>query len=139
MTFGERYAQTGAQIQAYVAGLPVWVNVWRGWMFLVFTLAVVFAVRSREARWLGVTMIVSLFAYNLASMAFGVGRFPSIAFLVFWTPLGIYLARRRSALPKESRLDRVYAAWVTVALATLVVSLCFDTYNVAYSLVRGVP
>src|SRR5262249_58467614 len=108
MSFGERYAQTGAQIQAYVAGLPVWVNVWRGWMFLVFTLAVVFAVRSREARWLGVTMIVSLFAYNVASMAFGVGRFPSIAFLVFWTPLAIYLARRRPALARDSVLDRVY-------------------------------
>ena len=139
MTFGERYAQTGAQIQAYVAGLPVWVNVWRGWMFFVFTLAVVFAVRSREARWLGVTMIASLFAYNVASMAFGVGRFASIAFLVFWAPLAIYLARRRPELPRESVLDRVYAGWVAVALATLVISLCFDTYNVAYSLVRGVP
>lgn len=139
MTFAERYAETGARIQAYVAALPVWVNVWRGWMFLVFTLAVVFVVSRREARWLGVTMIASLFAYNLASMRFGVGRFPSIAFLVFWTPLAVYLARRRPSLPSETRLDRAYATWVAIALATLVVSLGFDTYNVAYSIVRGVP
>ena len=43
---------------------------------------IVFVIWKREARWLALTMIVSLFAYNLVSMASGVGRFPSIAFVV---------------------------------------------------------
>ena len=37
------------------------------------------------------------------------------------------------------RFDRVYSWWVTTALATLLVSLAFDTYNVVYSVVMLVP
>ena len=137
--FLERYRATAAELEAYVNGLPLWVNVWRGWMFFIFTAAVVFVLWKREARWLGLTMIVSLFAYNVVAMFSGVGRFPSVAFLLFWSPLAVYLARRRAQLAAATRFDRVYSWWVTAALATLIVSLAFDTYNVAYSLVAGVP
>jgi hypothetical protein len=137
--FWQRYAATEAELQRYVSGLPLWVNVWRGWMFLVFGAAIVFVLWKAEARWLALTMIVSLFAYNVVSMTSGVGRFPSIAFLVFWTPLAVHLARGRAHLASATRFDRAYAAWVSTALATLVVSLAFDAYNVVYSLSTGVP
>jgi hypothetical protein len=137
--FLTRYRATEADLQAYVDGLPLWVNVWRGWMFLIFTSAVVFVIWKREARWLAVTMVVSLFAYNLVSMAFGVGRFPSIAFVVLWSPVAVYFARRQQRLAAAGTFDRVYAWWVTAALVTLVVSLAFDTYNVAYSVITGAP
>ncbi len=135
--FAARYQSTEAALQSYVDALPLWVNVWRGWMFLIFGLAVLFVVWRAEARWLAVTMIVSVFAYNLVSMFSGVGRFPSIAFLVFWSPLAVYCYRRRGRLARASRFDRIYFAWLTLALVTLVISLGFDTYNVLYSLVRG--
>ena len=137
--FLERYQATAAQIDVYVAGLPVWVNVWRGWMFFIFTAALVFVIWKREARWLMTTMVVSLFAYNVVAMNTAVGRFPSIAFLTFWLPLALYVARRRHHLTAASHFDRVYSWWVTAALATLVVSLAFDTYNVLYSVIAGVP
>jgi hypothetical protein len=137
--FAARYQTTEVELRAYVDGLPLWVNVWRGWMFLVFTAAVVFVIWKREARWLAVTMIVSIVAYNLVTMASGVGRFPSIAFVLLWSPLALYLARRRPQLATSRPFDRAYAWWVATALATLVVSLAFDVYNVAYSLVSGVP
>jgi branched-subunit amino acid transport protein AzlD len=142
MTFAElgaRYQETSSQTAAYVAGLPLWVNVWRGWMFLVFAAGALFVFWRREARWLALAMVVSLVAYNLVAMVSGVGRFPSIAFVALWSPLAVYLVRRRSGLPRERPLDRAYARWVDVTAATLVVSLAFDVYNVAYSLVRGVP
>jgi len=137
--FLDRYRATEAQLNAYVAGLPLWVNVWRGWMFFIFTAAVVFVLWKREARWLALTMIVSLFAYNLVAMVSGVGRFPSIAFVALWSPLAVYCVRRRPQLEVASRLDRVYSWWLTAALATLVVSLAFDAYNVVYSVVLWVP
>lgn len=137
--FLQRYRATEADLQAYVEGLPVWVNVWRGWMFSIFTAAIVFVVWKREARWLAVTMIASLLAYNLVAMFSGVGRFSSIALVLFWAPLAIYLARRRSRLESTGRFDRVYSWWVTACLITLVISLAFDSYNVAYSLITGVP
>ena len=137
--FLDRYQATEAQVQTYVAGLPVWVNVWRGWMFFIFTIGVVFVFSKREARWLALTMIVSLFAYNVVAMVSGVGRFPSIAFVVLWSPLAVYFARRRPQLNAASRFDRIYALWLTTALVTLAVSLAFDTYNVIYSVAMRVP
>ena len=135
--FAARYRGTEAALQAYVDALPLWVNVWRGWMFLIFGLAALFVLWRVEALWLAVTMIASLFAYNVVSMFWGVGRLPSIAFVTFWSPLALYFHRRRGRLARQSRFDRVYFGWLTLALATLVVSLGFDTYNVLYALVRG--
>lgn len=137
--FADRYRATEEAVAVYVQGLPLWVNAWRAWMFFIFTAAVAFVVWKREARWLAVGMVVSLFAYNVASMIWGVGRFPSIAFVALWSPIAIYFLRRRPALARSSRFDRLYASWLDAALGTLVVSLAFDVYNVAYSLVRGVP
>lgn len=137
--FFARYQATNAALQAYVNGLPLWVNVWRGWMFVIFTAAVVFVIWKREARWLLLTMIISLFAYNLLAMCCGVGRFPSIALVLCWSPLAFYLKRRRSRLSMDGWFDTVYSWWLTTALATLCVSIGFDTYNVAYALVAHVP
>jgi len=137
--FAARYQATDAAIQAYVAGLPLWVNVWRGWMFLVFGLSIAFVVWRVEARWVALTMVVSTAAYNLVAMFSGVGRFPSIAFLAFWSPLAVYLYRRRGRCGSAGRFERVYATWLRLALGTLAISLAFDTYNVFYSLVQGVP
>jgi hypothetical protein len=108
-------------------------------MFLVFTLAVVFVLRKREARWLAVTMVVSLFAYNVVTMWNGPGRLPSVAFVLLWSPLALYLARRRPLLVARTTFDRIYARWVDVALVTLGISLAFDVYNVAYALLKRVP
>ena len=137
--FFARYQATEVALQHYVDGLPLWVNIWRGWMFAIFTAAVVFLIWKREARWLAVTMVLSIFAYNVLAMIYGVGRFPSIAFVLLWSPLAIYFFRHRPRLPAEGRFDRIYRWWLTTALATLVISLCFDVYNVAYSVIMGVP
>jgi hypothetical protein len=136
--FVERYRATGQALDAYVAVLPLWVNVWRAWMFFVFTLAIVFVWRKVEARWLGLTMVLSIFAYNVVAMLHGVGRFPSIAFVVFWTPLALYCWSRRGRMQGDGRFDQVYTIWLDIATATLFISLAFDVYNVLYSLVRGV-
>jgi hypothetical protein len=57
--------------------------------------------------------------------------------VALWSPLALHLYRRRGRLARESRFDRVYFAWLTLALATLGISLGFDTYNVLYALLRG--
>ena len=135
----ENYQATEGELQAYVETLPLWVNVWRGWMFFVFTVAVVFVLSKREARWLGLTLVVSIVAYNLVAGSCGPGRFPSIAFVLLWSPLAVYFARRLPQIESVSRFDAVYSWWFRAALGTLVISLAFDTYNVAYSLIAGVP
>jgi hypothetical protein len=49
-----RYQATAAEMQRYVDGLPPWVNVWRGWMFLLFTAALLFVVAyALVVLWIG--------------------------------------------------------------------------------------
>jgi hypothetical protein len=136
--FFARYGETEAALQAYVETLPLWVNVWRGWMFLVFPLGIVFAFRKVEPRWMAAALIPSLFAYNVVAMLHGVGRFPSIAFVVFWGPLAIYFLRRRGQQRGSGWFDRAYALWFRAATVTLCISVAFDVYNVLYAIVRGV-
>ena len=133
--FFEHYQATELALQAYVEGLPLWVNIWRGWMFFIFTVALAFIIWKREARWVAAVMVVSTIGYNLVAGISGVGRFPSIAFVLLWTPLAIYLARRWPQLQGEGRFDRVYSCWLALALTTLTISLAFDFYNVAYSFI----
>ncbi len=52
------------------------------------------------------------------------GRLPHI---VAWTPLVSWLVHERRALPTGSRVQ----LWVTVLVASLCVSLCFDYFDVA--------
>ncbi len=136
--FLARYRETETAVQAYVAGLPLWVNIWRGWLFLIFTLGILFVMRKVEARWLAVTMIASLFGFNLVAMFHGVGRFPGIAFVLLWTPLAIYMTRRRSRPQGDRGFDQLYHIWLDAVTVTLWISIAFDVYNVLYALIRGV-
>jgi hypothetical protein len=136
--FFARYRETEEALDAYVRTLPLWVNVWRAWMFLIFPIGIIFAFRRVEPRWMAAAMIPSIVAYNVVSMLHGVGRFPSIAFVVFWAPLAIYFLRRRRQHYGDGWFDRVYALWFAVATGTLCVSVAFDVYNVLYAVLRGV-
>jgi hypothetical protein len=133
-----RYDETERALQAYVSALPLWINVWRGWMFFVFTLGIVFVIGRVEARSMAVTMIASLFGFNLVAMFHGVGRFPSIAFVLLWTPLAVYFTRRRGRPQGDRRFDRLYRIWLDAVTLTLWISIGFDVYNVLYTLIRGV-
>ena len=137
--FFTRYQATAAEMQRYVDGLPLWVNVWRSWMFLLFTAALVFVVWKREARWLAATMVASLVATTRSRWSRAWAASPSIAFVALWSPLLVYMARRFGRLERARAFDRIYRAWVAVVVGTLSISLAFDVYNVLYSLVRGVP
>ena len=134
-----RYAATAAAMQSYQDALPPWVHVWLVWMFGLFGLAIVFVFRRPEARLLALTMIASLVAYNVASMAFGVGRFPGIAYVILWPPLALSLFRSARRIEPCTRFDRVFALWLRLATATLAISVAFDVYNVGYSILNGVP
>ena len=136
--FVTRYGETERALQAYVAQLPLWVNVWRAWMFFVFTLSLVFVIRKVEARWLAAAMIVSIVGFNLVAMFHGVGRFPSIAFVLVWTPLAIYFTRRRRLPQGERGFDQLHHIWLDAVTVTLWISIAFDVYNVLYALIRGV-
>jgi hypothetical protein len=136
--FFTRYREHEAATQAYVETLPLWVNIWRAWMFTIFPLGIVFAFHRVEPRWMAAAMIPSLFAYNVIAMEHGIGRFPSIAFVIFWGALLIYFLRRRGQDFGGSRFDRAYSLRFHAATITLCVSVAFDLYNVLYSLLRGV-
>jgi hypothetical protein len=136
--FFARYRQNEVALQAYALTLPLWVNIWRAWMFTIFPLGIVFIFRKVEPRWMAAAMIPSIVAYNVVAMLHGVGRFPSIAFVIAWGALLIYFLRRREQQHGSGWFERAFALWFRAATVTLCISVAFDIYNVFYALIRGV-
>jgi len=123
-----------ANIAIYITHLPLWVNVWRGWMFVLFTSSLLFAIWRVEARWFIAITFLSVQAYDLLGTFIGVSRFLSVALLLPWIPLAIYVYRRLPNLPRRTLSERFYMNWLRVVLVTLLISISFDTYNVIHFL-----
>ena len=105
---------------------PLWLVIWVGWLGSV-NLASLLFLRHVEARW-----VLAAFACNLVFMTWlfgetGYNRLLGLSHVIFWTPLLIYLYRRRERIPTGG----AFAGWVWVLIATNAVSLLIDYVDVA--------
>jgi len=128
-----RYAEAMEAREAYVASLPAWVRLWLGWMSAVLPTCVLFVSWRAEARWTLLALLLSLAAANAIGMLFGWSRLWSLAHVLFWTPLVIYLARRWPVLSFRPRirgrtreLTPLFRIWAALTLGTMGISLLFD-------------
>lgn len=103
---------------------PAWLQIWVFWMVAV-NLGSLFFLKHREARWalgafVGAAILMeTLLAWN------GYNRLLGLAHLVFWTPLVIWLWRRRPRWP-----DGLAGKWVALLLLTNTASLVVDFVDV---------
>jgi len=109
------------QLLAEPWGLQLWV----GWMMLLNTLSLAFW-RRIEARW-----VLAAWAGNLVLMPTlcalnGYNRLLGLSHVLFWTPLLIYLLRRRRELPRSG----AFGAWIHLLLVTDAASLVVDYIDV---------
>lgn len=105
---------------------PLWLQVWVGWMALVNMAALLF-LRRIEARWVAAAMLVAFPVMNVLHAWFGYQRILGLAHVVAWTPLLIYLWRRRA----QWDLSSLSGKWLLVLFATNLVSLVIDYADVA--------
>ena len=108
---------------------PPWVFIWINIMTLVvFVGAAVFSFVRKEARFVLLSLLLIMPAMLWMFSYFGYEKILGLPHVIFWTPLLIYLWRRRS----EWRvLDTWSGKWLALVSAVIAISLLFDYTDVA--------
>lgn len=114
--------------QADVARQPQWVQHWLDIMVIVLGgFSLVFSFVRVEARWvlagflLGAATLLGLYSQ------IGYSRLLGLAHVIFWTPVLIYLLRRRAQWRVKETLS---GKWIVLAVMILTISLAFDYTDV---------
>lgn len=110
-----------------LASGPSWVYAWVNFMGVVFMLAIPFSFTRVEARWALLAMALAFPSMMALHAAVGMVRLLGIVHIVFWTPLAVYLWRRRGSWRVK---DTLAGKWLALLFATILVSLVFDYTDV---------
>lgn len=102
---------------------PWWLQAWIFWLVVVNTAAVVFW-RRIEARWVLLAWTLNLPLITLLYERFGYTRILGLSHILCWTPLLVYLWRRRP-WPGGA-----YGKWLATLFVTNLASLAIDYLDV---------
>ncbi len=117
---------------AMQAGTSELVQMWMNWMMLVFASSILFVRHHKPARWslaaLFATIVAGFIIWKTTQNIHLLG----IAHLVFWLPLAVYFWRVEfSSVNRRKRANsKIYYGWLTLLLATILVSLVFDVRDI---------
>ena len=110
--------------------LPHWVQLFMNWIGLVLFLSTLVFLIFKGTRGLGLFMLVSTVAGVMFMMwmhsQMGMVRLLGIVHVVIWTPLVVYFWKRLQA----GGMNRVVTIAMWTVMATMVVALVFDYYDV---------
>lgn len=95
---------------------------WVYWMIALNTAAILFVIHRVEARWVLAAWIANLFLMGFLYETYGYTRILGLSHVVLWTPLLVYLWRRRSHFDSASWGGR----YLWLVSVTILVSLVFD-------------
>ncbi len=112
---------------AAIMAQPLWLQTWVGWMVTVNVIGGLLFIKRPEAKWVLLAMLGAIIAMNGLFFAFGYQRILGLAHVIFWTPLLIYLWRRRA----QWELSTLAGKWLAVLFTTNLVSLIIDYADVA--------
>ena len=102
---------------------------WKLWMnvLMIFNFgAILFALKDVRARWVVMAMIGNGLFMSLLYSQFGYTRILGLSHIVFWTPLLVYLWKKRNAF-----LDHVWATrWMWGVMIVNGLSLLIDYTDV---------
>jgi hypothetical protein len=108
-----------------IAREPFWLQAWIYWMVFVNSASLLF-VRRAEARFVLLAWVANLVTMDRLFEAFGYTRILGLAHVICWTPLVIYLFRRRAGFGEGA-----FGGWARWLLLTNAVSLAIDYVDVA--------
>lgn len=104
---------------------PAWLLAWIGWMVAVNT-ACLFFLKRIEARWVLAAWIANAVFMTALCELNGYNRLLGLSHLVFWTPLVIYLFRRRAGFGDLG----LAGGWLWTVILTNSASLVVDVIDV---------
>ncbi|NNC37073.1 MAG: hypothetical protein EX271_06260 [Acidimicrobiales bacterium] len=115
------------EFQQHIKDGPTWVEYWVNFMGFVFMLAIPFSFVRKEARWVVITMVVTMVVMMLAFKHFGYERILGAVHIIVWAPLLVYLFKRKD---KWQVKDTWSGKWIVLLIATMLTSLAFDITDV---------
>ena len=104
---------------------PFGLKVWIFWMVFLNS-ASIFFLRRAEGRWVFAAWLASLVAMNRLFDEFGYTRILGLAHVLFWSPLVVYLFRRRASFGEGA-----FGGWARWLAITNAASLAIDYVNLA--------
>ncbi len=116
-----------ATLDAAIMAQSLWLQAWVGWMVVVNVIGALAFIRRAEAKWVLLAMLGNYILMSWLYGQFGYQRILGLAHVVFWTPLLIYLWRRRA----QWGLSGFSGKWIAVLFTTNFTSLVIDYADVA--------
>ena len=116
-------------LRAGVEASPLWVQIWVNFMgVVVFWLPIVFAYKRVEARWTFLATLGAFIVMLFLVAKLGYGRHLGLGHVIFWTPLAVYLWRRKDQWNVAGSWS---GKWLAVLFVTISLSLVIDYVDVA--------
>jgi len=110
----------------HIQNSPTHWYIWMNILGLFNFGAIFFASRDVRARWVVAAMIGNMIFMTLLYKHFGYTRILGLSHIVFWTPLVIYLWRKRESFP-----ERIWATrWLYGVIFVNTLSLLIDYTDV---------
>ena len=106
---------------------PLWLQIWVGWMGLINFGGALAFIKRAEAKWVLAAIIAAAIMMSWLYDQIGYQRLLGLPHVIFWTPLLIYLWRRRA----QWDLSRLSGKWLLILFATNLTSLVIDYIDVA--------
>lgn len=109
----------------HILAEPLYLQVWVFWLVVINT-ACIFFLREVEARWVLVAWVGNIIFMTALFELNGYNRLLGLSHIVWWTPLVIYLHRRRRGISGDS----LFEGWVRTLFVTNLISLVIDYVDV---------
>ena len=106
------------------------VKIWMNWMIIVFLSSIFFTYKQVSARFIFISFFIS---FVVAILIFNMTRSPylvGVSHIIVWAPLAIYLLKKE-IIGEIDNLKSVYAVYLLLLLATIIISLFFDIRDTA--------
>lgn len=116
--------------------LPMHVWLWLYWLLAIGATSLFWSFRKAEARYVALAYILTFAASFIVTQVSGPDAVLyvslSLFHVIFWTPVLALLMLRRA----KANFSSLYGAWLSLAMATMAISLFFDYRDViAYLLI----
>ncbi len=111
---------------AAILAQEVWLQAWLAWLGFINVIGGLYFIRRAEAKWVLLAILGNAVVMNWLFMEFGYQRILGLAHVIFWTPLLVYLWRRRD----HWDMSQLSGKWLAVLFATNAISLVIDYVDV---------
>jgi len=104
---------------------PAWLQIWIGWLGAI-NLSSIFFLKRPEARWALAAIATATLIITGLHAHYGYQRILGLGHVIVWTPLLIYLYRRR----RTWWLETISGKWIILVFTTDLISLAVDYTDV---------